>query len=116
MGSFCPRTSVFSPSIAEMPVWMNSCGRCRATGLIGAPMIGSRFSGMSGGSPSIGSPSPLNRRPIISLETPSRATSSRRLIDVLARSSPVVSSKTWITAFFSETSMTWPPRTVSSGR
>ena len=23
-GSFCPRTSVFSPSMAEMPVWMNS--------------------------------------------------------------------------------------------
>ena len=26
MGSFCPRTRVFSPSMAEMPVWMNSCG------------------------------------------------------------------------------------------
>ena len=83
---------------------------------MGAPMIGSRFSGMSGGSPSIGSPRPLNRRPIISLDTPSRATSSRKLIEVLAKSSPVVPSKTWITAFFSDTSITWPPRTVSSGR
>ena len=26
MGSFCPRTRVFSPSMAEMPVWMNSSG------------------------------------------------------------------------------------------
>jgi len=30
----------------EIPVWMNSCGRSRATGLIGAPMMGRRFSGM----------------------------------------------------------------------
>ena len=26
IGSFCPRTRVFSPSMAETPVWMNSCG------------------------------------------------------------------------------------------
>jgi hypothetical protein len=26
MGSFCPRTRVFRPSMAEMPVWMNSLG------------------------------------------------------------------------------------------
>ncbi len=26
MGSFCPRTSVFIPSMAEMPVWMKSRG------------------------------------------------------------------------------------------
>ncbi len=26
IGSFCPRTSVLSPSMAEMPVWINSCG------------------------------------------------------------------------------------------
>ena len=26
IGSFCPRTSVFRPSIVEMPVWMNSAG------------------------------------------------------------------------------------------
>jgi len=26
IGSFCPRTSVFSPSIADTPVWMNSSG------------------------------------------------------------------------------------------
>ena len=25
-GSFCPRTRVFSPSIAEIPVWINSAG------------------------------------------------------------------------------------------
>ena len=26
MGSFCPRTRVFSPSMAETPVWINSWG------------------------------------------------------------------------------------------
>ena len=26
IGGFCPRTSVFSPSIADTPVWMNSSG------------------------------------------------------------------------------------------
>jgi hypothetical protein len=26
IGSFWPRTSVFRPSMAETPVWMNSCG------------------------------------------------------------------------------------------
>ena len=26
MGSFCPRTRVFSPSMVEMPVWINSLG------------------------------------------------------------------------------------------
>jgi len=100
----------------EIPVWMNSCGRSRATGLIGAPMMGSRFSGMMGGRPSRGSPRPLKRRPTISRPTPKRATSSRRLTAVLATSSPVVSSKTWMTALRSEISMTWPLRTDSSGR
>ena len=26
IGSFCPRTNVFSPSIADTPVWINSSG------------------------------------------------------------------------------------------
>ena len=26
IGSFCPRTRVFRPSMADTPVWMNSCG------------------------------------------------------------------------------------------
>ena len=93
---------------------MNSAGLSRATGLIGAPSSGRRFSGMIGGSPSIGSPRPLKRRPIISRLTAIRATSSRRLIEVLARSIPRVSSNTWITAFLSDTSITWPPRTLPS--
>ena len=38
IGSFCPRTSVLRPSIAEMPVSMNSFGWSRATGLIGKPL------------------------------------------------------------------------------
>ena len=114
IGSFWPRTSVFITSMVEMPVWMNSAGFARATGLIGAPRIGRRFSGMIGGRPSIGSPSPLNRRPIISRLTPILATSSRRLSEVLARSMPRVSSNTWITALRSETSMTCPPRMLPS--
>src|SRR5439155_271030 len=48
-GSFWPRTSVLSPSIVEMPVWMNSAGCSREYGLIAAPMISTRFSGTIGG-------------------------------------------------------------------
>ena len=37
IGSFCPRTSGLSPSMAETPVWMKSSGKSRAVGLIGSP-------------------------------------------------------------------------------
>ena len=33
-GSFCPLTKVFNPSIAEIPVCMNSAGKSLDTGLI----------------------------------------------------------------------------------
>jgi hypothetical protein len=36
-GSFWPRTSVFMPSIAEIPVSTNSASFCRRVGLKGAP-------------------------------------------------------------------------------
>ncbi len=36
-GSFCPRTRAFRPSMAEMPVSMNSAGGSRLDGLIGSP-------------------------------------------------------------------------------
>ena len=40
IGSFCPRTNVFKPSMALMPVSMKSRGNARATGFIGRPSIG----------------------------------------------------------------------------
>ena len=60
-GSFWPRTSVFKPSIAEMPVSMKSRGGTRRVGLIGAPHSGRRASPMGRGRPSFGSPTPLER-------------------------------------------------------
>ena len=98
IGNFWPRTRVLKPSMAEIPVWMKSEGLSRATGFIGTPIMGIRFSGMMGGRPSIGSPRPLKIRPIMSLETPNRATSSTSRIRVDATSMPKVPSRTWITA------------------
>jgi len=99
-----------SVSMVEMPVWMNSSGLRRATGLMGAPPIGRRLSATTGGSPSMGLPAPSKRRPIISRATPRRATFSTRLTVVLERSMPEVSSKTCRTVYSFETSITWPPR------
>ena len=50
IGSFWPRTSVFMPSIAEMPVWMNLRGYSRAVGLIGSPFTSIISSAIGGGS------------------------------------------------------------------
>ena len=49
IGSFWPRTSGFSPSIAETPVWMKSSGKSRAVGLIGAAVDRQALSGMISG-------------------------------------------------------------------
>ena len=100
-----------SVSMVETPVWINSSGFSRATGLMGAPPMGRRLSATTSGKPSMGSPMPLKRRPIISRETPKRATSSTKLTVVLAKSMPRGSSKTWSVVILSETSMTCPPRT-----
>ena len=62
-GSFWPRTRVFMPSMAEMPVSMKSLGGSRRTGLIGAPQKGRSASPMGGGRPSRGCPTPLSARP-----------------------------------------------------
>ena len=98
IGSFCPRTSVFRPSIAEMPVSMKSAGCSRVYGLIGAPVMSRRFSGMIGAPPSIGLPVPFRMRPSSSGETSIFATSSRKRTSVFATSMPRVPSKTWMTA------------------
>ena len=42
IGSFCPRTSVFMPSMQEIPVWMKSRGYVRASGLMGTPLTSRR--------------------------------------------------------------------------
>jgi len=115
IGSFWPRTSVLSPSIAEMPVSMKSAGCSRVYGLIGAPVMSSRISGMIGAPPSIGFPVPFSTRPRSSPETSIFATSSRKRTSVLAMSVPCVPSNTWMTAVVPETSSTWPERREPSG-
>ena len=60
MGSFCPRTSVASPSIAETPVRIGSRGVARAVGLIGRPWTCDVVAPNTGGPPSSGSPRPLH--------------------------------------------------------
>src|SRR3990170_2694800 len=114
-GSFCPRTSVLSPSIVEMPVWMNSAGCSREYGLIAAPVISTRFCGTIGGPPSIGSPDPLRIRPSMSRDTFSLIVSPRNFT-VDWRSIPAVPSNTWTTTMSFEVSRTWPRFRVPSGR
>src|SRR3972149_4861607 len=75
MGSFCPRTSVFSPSIADMPVCTKKSGFSRAAGFMGSPLMSRYSSGIIGGRPSIGSPKPFRTLPKSSFETPILAVS-----------------------------------------
>src|SRR6266705_985846 len=114
-GSFWPRTSVFRPSIVEMPVWMNSAGCSREYGLIAAPVISTRFSGTIGGPPSIGSPAPLRMRPSISRDTFSLIVSPRNLT-VDWRSIPAVPSNTCTTTMSFDESRTCPRFRDPSGR
>ena len=64
----------------------------------------------------MGTPRPLKTRPIMSRETPRRATSSWRRTLVAFTSRSDVSSSTWITACSSETSSTCPFRSSPLGR
>src|SRR2546426_1486485 len=114
-GSFCPRTRVLSPSIVEIPVWMNSAGCSREYGLIAAPVISTRFSGTIGGPPSIGSPAPLRIRPSMSRDTFSLIVSPRNFT-MDARSIPAVPSNTCTTTMSFEASRTWPRFRDPSGR
>ncbi len=114
MGSFWPLTRVFMPSMAEMPVWMNSAGDSRLKGLMAAPMMSRRFSGTMGGPPSRGSPAPERMRPSISLETGSLMVSPRNLTPE-ERSMAAVPSKTWTTTMSFEVSSTWARLVEPSG-
>ena len=106
MGSFCPRTNVFIPSMAEMPVSMKSDGGNRRAGFAGAPQIGRMASPTGAPSPSMGSPTPLNARPRSSLPTTVLATSPLNVTSTCAGGKPNVSSSTWITVTSSPASIT----------
>ncbi len=82
IGSFCPFTSVLSPSMTENPVSINSSGLALAEGFIGKPVIGAHFSGINIGKPSMGINEPLNIRPIISEERAAFFTESVNITDV----------------------------------
>ena len=114
IGSFWPRTSVSSPSMADMPVWMKSAGLSRAEGLIGVPPISSTASGMMSGRPSRAFPTPVKTRPSISSETLIRAGSPMNRAVVSSVSIPRVPSNTWMIACSSEMSSTCPVRTSPS--
>ncbi len=109
-GSFCPRTSVFIPSMAEIPVSMKSDGRARRTGFNGAPAIGRSASPTGGGSPSTGAPRPSNARPRSSRPTTVVGTSPVRMTSARRGASPIVSSSSWMTTTRSDASSTCPRR------
>ena len=92
IGSFCPRTRVFSPSMADTPVWMNSEGYTRAAGFIGRPLISLLSSGRISGPSSIGRPSPSKTRPSISPDTPSSMLRPRKRTLLLLKLMPAAFS------------------------
>ena len=108
IGSFCPLTRVLRPSMADIPVCMKCEGFSLATGFIGRPFMSSLISGMTGGSPSIGSPMPLNVLPSMSMERPVFATSPLKYTLESSASIPAVPSSTWMTAVPSISWRTWP--------
>src|SRR6056297_1908435 len=114
MGSFWPRTSVFMPSMAETPVWMNSSGYSRAVGLIAAPTMSSRRSGTISGPPSMGWPDPSRTRPSRSSVTGIFMVSPRKRTED-SRSMPSVPSNTWMETRPSLDSSTWPRSVSPSG-
>ena len=92
IGSFCPLTRVFIPSMVEIPVSMKSAGESLAQGLMAAPAMSSSFSGTILAPPSRGSPAPLRTLPSISLETGIFMVSPRKRTEA-DLSIPVVPSK-----------------------
>ena len=107
IGSFCPLTRVFIPSMVEIPVWMKSEGLSLAHGLMAAPLMSSFFSGVMAGPPSRGCPDPDRTRPIMSLDTGIFIVSPRNLT-VASLSIPEVPSKIWTQTKSSEESRTCP--------
>ena len=106
IGSFCPRTSVFRPSIAETPVCINSSGYALAAGFIGNPLMSRRSSGRISGPPSIGRPRPSNTRESISSDTPSSILLPRKRTLLLSRLIPVEASNSCTRALPSSISRT----------
>ena len=115
MGSFCPRTSVLRPSMADTPVCMKSRGYSLAIGFMGTPLIFIRRVAKGFGLSSMGSPRPLNTRPIISRDTSSSRgrPANRTLVDAI--DNPRVPPKAWIIAISSVTSSTLPIRVFPPG-
>ena len=93
IGSFCPRTREFIPSIAEIPVWIKSLGYEREYGFIGFPFTFTNSEEIISGKPSIGSPRPLNTRPSNSSPTRSSSGLSRNSKELSSKSIPVVEPK-----------------------
>nr|CAB57736.1 hypothetical protein [Saccharolobus solfataricus P2] len=94
IGNFCPLNNAFNPSIADIPVCINSSGYSLAAGFNGDPFI-SLFSPLITGGPlSNESPSGLNIRPNISSEIFTSKPLPNILILVPVGETPVVPSKT----------------------
>ena len=106
IGSFCPLTNVFSPSIADIPVCMNSWGYVLAIGLIVVASISRLFFADISGILSIGFPNPLNVLPIISSETFNLMLCPKNLTLLCFGLIPKPASKSCTKAFFSSISKT----------
>ena len=110
MGSFCPRTTVVSASITEIPVSTGSAGGSRSTGLIGEPATGMLTSPVMAGPPSTGSPRPLHTRPSQPVPTGIRSGLPLKATRVVVGAIPSVPSRTCTTARSRSTSRTSPCR------
>ena len=106
IGSFCPRTRVFNPSIADTPVWINSSGYALAAGFMGRPLISLLSSGKISGPSSMGRPRPSKTRPSISSDTPSCMLLPRKRTLELDRLIPVEFSNNCTKALFPSISST----------
>ncbi len=80
--------------MAEMPVWMKKSGFSLDAGFIGRPFMSRYFSGIIGGSESIGSPKPLKTLPKMSVETPARALTPVGTTPAVPASMPLVPCRT----------------------
>ena len=116
IGSFCPRTSVASPSTTETPVMIGSPGVARSAGLITRPPIGRSSEPKTGGPPSSGWPRPSHTLPSHASPTGTRIGPPPNETRTLSRASPVVPSKTCTTASSPLASRTTPWRVSPESR
>ena len=94
IGSFCPLTSVFIPSMTDIPVWMNSVGKSRLSGFIILPLMSKKSAPTGSGSPSRGLPSPSKTRPSNSSDAAISIVFPKNLDFVPVTERPVVPWKT----------------------